>query len=60
MKTIASIGIDLSKNNYQVCAVDSRGNIIFNRNFKDIKLIEYFQVQIPLEIGIEAGRVHIR
>lgn len=59
MNTISRIGIDLSKNNFQVCAINSAGQTIINRNFKDFKLIEYLQKLNPVEIGIEAcGSAH--
>lgn len=54
MKKIKLVGIDLAKRCYQVCAIDERGKVIYNRKYTAKKFGEAIQQLEPTIIAMEA------
>ncbi|MGO6943157.1 IS110 family transposase [Rhizobium johnstonii] len=54
MKTIATIGLDIAKNVFQVHAADADGSTAFNRKIKRADLLEFFKKLPPCLVGLEA------
>jgi transposase len=50
----ATIGLDLAKNIFQVHGADSQGKKLFNKAIKRDKLAEFFQLQTPCIVAMEA------
>ncbi len=51
---INTIGIDLAKNTFQVCAADSKGNSLFNKAIKRQQMNELISNTPPCTIVLEA------
>ncbi|MGO6787621.1 IS110 family transposase, partial [Rhizobium ruizarguesonis] len=56
MKEIATIGLDIAKNVFQVHAADADGSTAFNRKIKRADLLEFFAKLPPCLVGLEACR----
>lgn len=54
MKKIATIGLDIAKNVFQVHAADADGSRVFNRKIKRADLLEFFAKLPPCLVGLEA------
>ncbi|WP_165448495.1 IS110 family RNA-guided transposase [Rhizobium ruizarguesonis] len=54
MKKIATIGLDIAKNVFQVHAADPDGSTAFNRKIKRPDLLEFFAKLPPCLVGLEA------
>ncbi|MHC2365140.1 IS110 family RNA-guided transposase [Rhizobium leguminosarum] len=54
MKKIATIGLDIAKNVFQVHAADADGSTAFNRKIKRADLLEFFAKLPPCLVGLEA------
>jgi transposase len=50
----ATIGLDLAKNIFQVHGADAQGKKLFNKAIKRDKLAEFFQLQTPCIVAMEA------
>ena len=56
---IATVGIDLAKNVFQVHAVDERGTVVLRRQLRRDQMTVFFANQPPCVIGMEAcGSAH--
>ena len=51
---ISTLGIDLAKNVFQICAANQHGKTIFNRTVQRKKLIEFIAQMPPCIIGMES------
>jgi len=52
MKKISTLGIDLAKNSFQVCAMDEKGKVLFNKKLKRDKFLSF-------TINLELSTNHI-
>lgn len=52
--TVTTIGLDLAKNIFQVHGANSQGKQVFNKPIKREKLAEFFQLQPPCLVAMEA------
>jgi transposase len=50
----ATIGLDLAKNVFQVHGADAQGRKLFNKPIRRDKLAEFFQLQTPCIVAMEA------
>jgi transposase len=55
MNKIIRIGIDLAKNSFSVCGVDSRDHIVLERSLKRAEVLEFFSNLPPCTVAMEAG-----
>ncbi|MEO0762563.1 MAG: IS110 family transposase, partial [Pseudomonadota bacterium] len=56
---VATIGLDLAKDVFQVHGVSETGKVIFNRAIKRRHLLTFFQRTPPCVVGMEAcGSAH--
>jgi transposase len=59
MKTIATIGLDLAKNVFQVHGVDNAGNVLVRQQLRRAEVLRFFSSIQPCLVGIEAcGSLH--
>ena len=54
MRNITLIGIDLAKNNFQVCAMNKARKVIFNKKYTRKKLIKFMSKLEPTIVVMEA------
>ena len=55
----STIGLDLAKNVFQVHGADSAGSVIFRRQLRRNKVLEFFAKQPPCMVAMEAcGGAH--
>jgi transposase len=54
MNKIKLVGIDLAKRCYQVCALDERGKVLYNRRYTAQKFAEAIQQLEPTTVALEA------
>jgi transposase len=54
MSKIKLVGIDLAKHCYQICALDERGKVLYNRKYTAKKFAEAIQQLEPTEVAMEA------
>jgi transposase len=54
MKEIATIGIDLAKNVFQVHALDASGEVVLRRKLRRSQVLAFFSTLRPALIGMEA------
>jgi transposase len=52
--TVSTIGLDLAKNIFQVHGANAQGKKLFNKPIKREKLAEFFQLQPPCLVAMEA------
>jgi transposase len=52
--TVSTIGLDLAKNIFQVHGATAQGKQVFNKPIKREKLAEFFQLQPPCLVAMEA------
>lgn len=52
--TVTTIGLDLAKNIFQVHGANAQGKQVFNKPIKREKLAEFFQLQPPCLVAMEA------
>jgi transposase len=52
--TVSTIGLDLAKNIFQVHGANAQGKQVFNKPIKREKLAEFFQLQPPCLVAMEA------
>jgi transposase len=55
MNNITRIGIDLAKNSFSICAVDSNDKIVLERDLKRKELLEFFANTNSCIVAMEAG-----
>lgn len=56
---ITTIGLDLAKDVFQVCAADASGKILYNKQLRRNQMAEFFTNLPPCLIGVEAcGSAH--
>jgi hypothetical protein len=48
------ISVDLAKDDFQLCAMTNRMNVVFNRHFKRKDVARFMGTQKPVEVVIEA------
>lgn len=59
MQKIATVGVDLAKNIFQVHCVDSDGHVIKNRAIRRAQFLQFFSNLQPCLVGMEAcGSAH--
>jgi transposase len=59
VKTVATVGIDLAKNVFQVHGVDVRGKPVLQKQLKRAQVLTFFSNRTPCLIGMEAcGGAH--
>lgn len=54
VKEIATIGIDLAKNVFQVHALDASGEVVLRRKLRRSQVLAFFSTLKPALIGMEA------
>ncbi len=54
MNEVITIGVDLTKNVFQVHGVDAEGGVIFRRRLRRGQVLPFFKKQPPCLIGMEA------
>ena len=56
---VTTIGLDLAKDVFQVCAADASGKVIYNKQLRRNQMAEFFTNLPPCLIGVEAcGSAH--
>jgi len=56
---VTTIGLDLAKDVFQVCAADASGKILYNKQLRRSQMAEFFTHLPPCLIGVEAcGSAH--
>ena len=55
MNTITRIGIDLAKNTFSICGVDTHGKIVLERTLKRKELLDCLANIPPCRVAMEAG-----
>ena len=55
MTNFTRIGIDLAKNTFSICAVDSNDKIVLERSLKRKDLLNFFVNITPCMVAMEAG-----
>ena len=59
MGTVCRIGLDIAKENFQVCGVDVHGKEVFNKKLKRKNVLSFFANLPPCIVGLEAcGGAH--
>jgi transposase len=64
MKKISTLGVDLAKNEYQVCGMNQSGKVLFNRKLGRSKFIEFvctLDIAADFHVAMEAcgGANHV-
>jgi transposase len=54
VQEIASVGMDIAKQVFQIHAADAEGNTLFNRKVRRKQVIEFFQQIHPCDVAMEA------
>lgn len=54
MMNVATIGLDLAKNVFQVHGADADGATVFNRKLRRSEVLDFFEHQPPCVVGMEA------
>lgn len=54
MKTLATIGIDLAKNVFQIHGVDHKGETVLSKKLSRAQMISFFSKLTPCLVGMEA------
>jgi len=57
--TVKTIGLDLTKDVFQVHGISENGRVIFNKAIRRAKLLTFFEALPPCRVGMEAcGSAH--
>jgi len=51
---VATVGLDLAKDVFQVHGVDDKGAVVFNRTIRRGQLLAFFKTLPPCLVGMEA------
>jgi len=55
MKAVATIGLDIAKQVFQVHGADKMGRVVLRRKLRRYKVIRFFCERSPCLVGIKAG-----
>ena len=59
MNEVATIGLDLAKNVFQIHGVDASGRIVVRRQLRRSQVLPFFEKQAASLVGIEACATRI-
>jgi len=54
MKEVATIGLDLAKNVFQLHGVDAEGQVVIRRQLRRNQVLAFFKTLPPCLVGMEA------
>lgn len=55
MSTIIRFGLDLAKNSFSVCGVDTREHVVMRKTLRRCDLVAFFAQQPPAMVAMESG-----
>lgn len=54
MEKVATLGVDLAKNIFQVCGMTTSGRVVFNKKLRRNQFLKFICLQPTCQVGMEA------